>query len=158
MKLFRILATVLLVCWMALIFGLSHQTADTSSKTSGGMVEIVANIIYPDFEELSESKQEEILGTVQFWVRKTAHFTLYAILGGLAFLSIITYNRLHLWLRLILSGGFCLIYSISDEIHQLFIAGRSGELRDVCIDFAGSLSAILILFLISRCKKLRKYI
>lgn len=158
MKAFRIVATVLLIGWMILIFCLSHQTADVSSKTSGGIVETVVKIICPEYDELSFAEQEKIFGKVQFWVRKTAHFSLYAILGGFAFLSVITYINIPLWLRVSISGAICLIYSISDEIHQLFIEGRSGEIRDVCIDFAGSLVAILILLLLSHIKFFRKYI
>ena len=30
-----------------------------------------------------------------------------------------------------------ILYSCSDEIHQLFIPGRSGEIRDVLIDTLG---------------------
>ena len=41
----------------------------------------------------------------------------------------------------------CLIYAFSDEIHQLFVLGRSGEFRDVLIDFCGS---ILGYFIINR--------
>lgn len=158
MKYFRIAATVLLICWMILIFSLSHQTADTSSKTSGGIVETIVKIICPEYEELGYEEQEEIRLEVQFWVRKTAHFTLYAILGGFSFLSFITYKNLPLWARASISGATCLLYSISDEIHQLFIPGRSGEIRDVCIDFAGSMLAIVILLMLSRIKFFKKYV
>ena len=37
------------------------------------------------------------------------------------------------------------MYAISDEVHQLFVPGRSGQATDVLIDFSGSLAAILIL-------------
>ena len=37
-----------------------------------------------------------------------------------------------------------MIYAISDEIHQLFVPGRSGQVRDVLIDSAGSLLGIII--------------
>lgn len=158
MKIFRIIVTVLLVGWMVLIFSLSAATAAESSATSGGVIEILAKIFIADFDELSTSQQEEIVSSLQFIVRKTAHFTLYGILGGLAFLSVVTYTSVPFLLRTALSGAICLLYAISDEIHQIFVPGRSGEVRDVCIDFAGSALAILILLLLSRCKKLKKFI
>ena len=40
----------------------------------------------------------------------------------------------------------CVIYACSDEIHQLFIFGRSCELRDVLIDFIGSLLGVMIAY------------
>lgn len=158
MKLFRITVTVLLIGWMILIFSLSAATAAESSATSGGIIEFLAEIFIADFDELSASEQESIIESLQFIVRKTAHFTLYGALGGLAFLSVVTYTSVPFLLRTALSGAICLLYAISDEIHQIFVPGRSGEVRDVCIDFAGSVLAILILLFLSRCKKLKKFI
>lgn len=38
----------------------------------------------------------------------------------------------------------CILYATSDELHQLFVMGRSCELRDVFIDSLGSVSGIII--------------
>ena len=38
-----------------------------------------------------------------------------------------------------------LTYAISDEFHQLFVFGRFASLKDVLIDFAGSVSAVLLI-------------
>ena len=45
---------------------------------------------------------------------------------------------------------FCLIYACSDEIHQLFVSGRSGNLLDVMIDLLGSLCSILPIYFIRK--------
>ncbi|MCX6750466.1 MAG: VanZ family protein [Candidatus Pacearchaeota archaeon] len=37
-----------------------------------------------------------------------------------------------------------LAYAISDEFHQLFVAGRFATVKDVLIDFAGSVSSLLV--------------
>ena len=50
--------------------------------------------------------------------------------------------------RFIISALFCLVYAISDEIHKLFVPGRSGEIRDVLIDFTGVLIGILFTMLL----------
>lgn len=138
---------------MVLIFSLSSQNAETSSQTSGSVIESVAEIFYPGFSDMTETQQNEIIGALQFIVRKTAHFTLYAVLGALSFLSVISYRSLKYRLRIFLSAGICLLYAASDEFHQLFVAGRSGEIRDICIDFCGSLLAITVLAILSRCIK-----
>ena len=39
---------------------------------------------------------------------------------------------------------FCFLYACSDEIHQLFIPGRSGELLDVLIDTTGGILSSFI--------------
>lgn len=36
------------------------------------------------------------------------------------------------------------LYGITDEIHQLFVPGRSGQVKDVIIDGAGSIVGILV--------------
>lgn len=142
-----------------MIFYLSSQNAEISSQTSGSVVEAVADIFYPDFSEMPDEKQVEIVSSLQFIVRKIAHFSLYAILGILSFLSVISYRNLKFSYRFLISAGICLLYAASDELHQLFVSGRSGEIRDVCIDFCGSLIAITVLALLARCiKKVYKII
>ena len=47
----------------------------------------------------------------------------------------------------------CILYAISDKLHQLFVIGRSCELRDVFIDSLGSVSGIIIYNLIEKNKK-----
>ena len=44
----------------------------------------------------------------------------------------------------IISLIICIVYAITDEVHQLFVFERSGEVRDVLIDSAGSLLGILL--------------
>jgi len=38
----------------------------------------------------------------------------------------------------------CILYAVSDEVHQLFIPGRGGQFKDVIIDSAGVLVEIII--------------
>lgn len=152
-KVFRTVTVVLIVLWMALIFSLSSQNAEISSETSGSVIVAVADIVYPDFSEMPSEKQMEIVASLQFIVRKIAHFSLYAVLGILSFLSVISYRQLKFSYRFLISAGICLLYAVSDELHQLFVSGRSSEIRDVCIDFCGSLIAITVLSLLARCVK-----
>ena len=81
------------------------------------------------------------------------------ILGVLSFLAIISYEKLLFAMRLTTNCGICLLYAASDEIHQLFVPGRSGEVRDVMIDFSGAVLGIalsmLVFLLICRIKKKR---
>ena len=143
---------------MALIFLLSSQNAAVSSGTSGNVIRLIAGIFRPGFGSLPAAEQAEIVASLQFLVRKSAHFCLYMILGVLSFLAVISYEKLLFALRLTTSCGICLLYAASDEI-QLFIPGRSGEVRDVMIDFSGAVLGIalsmLVFLLICRIKKKR---
>lgn len=155
MKLFRIITVVLLISLMVFIFNMSSETADKSSATSGSLIRFFAELLIKDFKDFSLEKQTAIISSLQFIVRKGAHFTAYAVMGVLAFLSIITYKSLNLKLRVAISVVICLLYSISDEIHQSFIPGRSCELRDICIDMSGALLTIILMFIIIRFSKSR---
>ena len=148
LKIFRIAAIVFLILWMVLIFLLSAETSGESSQTSGVFIEKVISIVISGFNELDEIEREETVASFQHIVRKSAHFTIYGILGFLSFLSFISYIKLSFKVRVVISSAVCLFYAVFDEIHQLFVSGRSGEVRDVCIDFSGAISAILICILI----------
>lgn len=144
---------------MALIFSMSAQKATESDKTSGNVIKSVLSVIYPGFDGLSEESKAELISSFQFIARKTAHFSLYAVLGLLSYLAVISYRNLKFGLRTALSAAICLLYAVSDEVHQLFVPGRSGEIRDVCIDFGGSLIMITILALSARyIKKIYKHV
>ena len=135
---------------MGLIFFLSQETATESSATSGSLIKLVVNFFFPN---ISAESLANIVSNMQFIVRKGAHFSLYAVLGALSFLAVITYEKIPLFLRVVISMLIGLVYSASDEFHQTFIAGRSGELRDICIDFSGVFIAVifcLIVYVIGR--------
>jgi VanZ family protein len=40
----------------------------------------------------------------------------------------------------------CLLTAMSDEFHQLYVPGRSAEVRDVLIDLAGSAVGVMVVF------------
>ena len=81
----RILSIVLLITWMAVIFSFSAQTADESSATSGQIIQMVVEKIHPNFNDLTETEQAEIIENYQLIVRKTTHVGIYFVLGMLAF-------------------------------------------------------------------------
>ena len=59
---------------------------------------------------------------------------------------------------IIVSLLICIIYALTDEIHQLFIVNRSCELRDVLIDMIGVLIGYFFMkgVLLNERKKLSK--
>ena len=104
---------------MTTIFCFSHQPSDESSETSGKTIKVILNIT-PGIAKLQEEQKEEIVELLQPIARKLAHFTIYAIGGALIILYFNEF-RLSDSKKLILSGTLGCIYSITDEIHQLFI-------------------------------------
>ena len=154
----RIISAILLLSLMVLIFVFSSENAAESDNTSGSLIAAILKLFTPDWESLTEMERHELIAPYQFFVRKAAHFTIYAVLGVLSFLTFITYKKIPIKIRFIIISMVCLLYSISDEIHQTFVSGRSGEIRDVCVDFCGSLAGIIFMGLISRIKVFKKII
>ncbi len=152
MKLKRVIYTILLIIWMLVIFLFSNQTASKSQSTSDKVASDIVDVVeVVTKNDIKESKKESIIENTRFIVRKTAHFTLYFILGIIVYLLLTSYNVKRPILYSIL---FCLLYACSDEIHQLFSSGRTAKVMDVCIDTFGSSVAIII---ISNITKLLKH-
>ncbi|PGY12090.1 VanZ family protein [Bacillus sp. AFS031507] len=54
--------------------------------------------------------------------------------------------------------GICVLFAVSDEFHQLFVAGRGAQVKDVFNDSAGAMMGIVIFRIANRflSKKKRK--
>ena len=137
----KIFKLILLILWMILIFCFSNQKADNSSKLSDGVIVKVASIFVKD--DLTKDKKNELIDKYTFIVRKIAHFSIYLILGIFSFNLISSYDIKNIVLYSLL---ICIVYASADEFHQLFVMGRSCEVRDVLIDTLGSLIGILIYY------------
>jgi len=134
----------------------SSEIDKDSSNRSGRVAEFISNII-PSIRNMPDDEKETFKAEVlQPIVRKIAHLTIYTSLGMLSMCLALTYKGTH-YQKGLTSLVFCLIYAISDEIHQLFVPGRSGQVKDVFIDLLGALIGILIINLIVKIyKKIRK--
>ena len=147
MKIKRLIFLTLIIINCITIFHFSNQVADTSSNTSGRVVNFIITT-FPQFKNMPENEKEQIAQEIlQPIVRKLAHFSIYTSLGIWVMSFALTFNNTDLK-RGIYSLIFGIAYATSDEIHQLFIEGRSCELRDVCIDSLGVLTGIVIVMII----------
>ncbi|MBQ3817471.1 MAG: VanZ family protein [Clostridia bacterium] len=150
---FRIISIILLLCCMIAIFKLSSEDAQKSSNTSTKVITKVAEIVYPEFESLDNEEKAVKIEGLQFTVRKLAHLSIFALLGVTSFLTAVSFIGLRIKKSLIFNLLFCLLYAISDEVHQLFISGRSCELRDIMIDFFGAVIGTGICILVLKAVK-----
>lgn len=124
------------VGWMLVIFYLSHQPAVESSRLSLNIANWLLSLAAMIPGELLTFEQ------FHFFIRKTAHFIAYFILGVLALRAFIN-SGVRGWKSAIFAFGLSLIYAVSDELHQLFVPGRAAQVRDVLIDSAGAFCGIL---------------
>ena len=138
----KIVLIIITLLWMTSIFMFSNQKSEKSTDKSHSLISNTIVRIYKIFDSNpSDEKIESIINTWDVPVRKTAHFLEYLILGVLIFLTFREFKINNIYLMIL----FCFLYACSDEIHQLFVAGRDGNFIDVLIDTLGSTSGILIL-------------
>ena len=132
--------TLLCILWMLVIFWFSTQVADDSQEMSDVFVRLLDALFSLDI-----MKNEIIRDMTSFLVRKAAHMSEYAVLAILLGLTIREYKK-EPWLLLALAATAA--YATTDEFHQLFVPGRSGQLKDVLIDTAGGAIGLALLALI----------
>ena len=90
------------------------------------------------------------LGIPNGLIRKVAHFTLFATLGALWYNYIRNSNirKFTPGFTFVLSISLAVVYAGIDEMHQLFVPGRSGEINDVLIDSVASVTGVVVFALI----------
>ena len=131
---------LLLAGTFCLIFGFSNQDAKKSSGISKRVSETIVSITRKN--ESTEEKNK-IVKLIEPRIRKLAHFSIYTLVGFLLMCLCFTY-KISVNKKIIISLILGFIYACSDEIHQTFVMGRSGEARDVLIDTSGVFIGILI--------------
>lgn len=146
----KVIKIILVLLWMVMIFLLSNEEAVKSSKKSDGL--IIKSVELFTGKSLSVQEKEKVLKHLVFPVRKCAHLSLYLILGILVISLLREYMVINTKLVL-LSLLICFLYACSDEIHQLFVPGRSGEVRDVLIDILGASLGVFFYYLFFRKEK-----
>ncbi len=153
----KIILWILCIFWAIMIFAFSSESAEMSNKTSIGFTEsIITILIKADIIDIPVSSIGEdafihnLSEQINHYIRKLAHFSAYLLLGVLVYnLSLCYFNNKK---SVVLTLVVCLLYAISDEIHQIFVPGRAGQIRDVLIDFSGGVTGIIIFWLIGRIK------
>ncbi len=140
---------LLTLLWMTVIFMFSAKNADDSTEQSSFITNILMNIFSNVYRNSDLSDKMQIIESMSFAIRKAAHFSIYSVLGLLSFLSVYYLTKFSNKTPFI-SLLICFIYACSDEMHQLFVPGRSGQLRDVFIDFSGALLMTLIILAVRK--------
>lgn len=126
---------ILMILWTAFIWHNSLAPRVESSAQSGEVLKIV-NDILNYFNHLHVS---------EFLIRKAAHMFEFFVLAIL-WLSIFILQKKRCKKKEILSAFLCTaLVAVIDEIIQLHVPGRSGEIRDVLVDCAGAAIGLFIL-------------
>ena len=139
-----------------------HSCLDAaeSTKASQGVVEVAEDVVNTVRPETITPENHDSFAS---FIRKAfGHFGLFVVSGLLTplaiYLSLSPFSWAKHYINVVFSLAVGLFMGILTESIQLSVPGRSGEIKDVLIDFSGYLLGTLIigliLFLIIR--KLRK--
>lgn len=126
-----------LIAWLTLIF--VNSTDLMSAEHTSRIIEPLLRWLYPTISPRT-------MAEVQFYLRKAAHVSEYAILAALLYRAL---GNTILRGRALLSAAIvllvCSLYAVTDEFHQSFVPSRTASARDVAIDSAGALIGLLII-------------
>lgn len=129
---------------LATIFSFSSQTSDESSNVSNGVSgKIVAFADKALDLQLTTAQTQRVVNKIEHPIRKIAHFSEYFLLAVCIAFPLHIYGLRGFGI-IIIGIILCFGFASFDEIHQLFVNGRSGQLRDVFIDSCGALSGLIL--------------
>lgn len=144
---------LIMIVILAVIFIFSNQQVSVSYKVSSNVTQTI-NETVTNYVELDKWT------AVRTWLwrnnRKIAHVILYMLLGISAFEFFgsigLSNKKRNIFLVL-----FCFAVSCLDELHQSFVPGRTGSVKDVLIDMIGCVIVIVVCFIFRFIKRyLRK--
>lgn len=138
--------------WLLLIFNLSAMTSQDSNHKSTGLTEkLISKVLdatneagitdsHPDGAKLTKAAS-----LINAPLRKVAHATVYFVLA-LILLAVgrVIFGGKRYLISCAIALLFCFVFALTDEYHQTFVAGRTGQFSDVLIDTAGACVGVLV--------------
>lgn len=130
-----------LLFWMGVIFTASSDV--DSVKHSSLYFEPLMHWLFP-------SMPQARIDAIHHVFRKCCHLTEYAILAVLAWRAVRQPQRRDRrpwrWDEAGLALAIVLLYAASDELHQVFIPLRTGQISDVLVDVSGGILGLGMLW------------
>lgn len=131
----RVLLTALSAGMLIFIFYNSSLDADESTEQSDAVLLFINSLL---------SRLGVGAEAGELFVRKSAHFIEYFMLGGLVSGAVYSYTLSRRRL-LCIAPPICLAAAICDELIQSGSAGRACSVSDMALDFSAALIAALLL-------------
>ena len=135
---------LLLVLLYGVIFSFSAQNGEASTEISMGVSDSLVGVLdFLTFGKMDADTLTELALVIEHPIRKTAHFLEFALMGILIYSMLyypIVNSKIRFWLSLI----WLVLSAAADELHQYFVPGRWGSVKDVLLDTCGGLVGILI--------------
>ena len=124
------------ILWMSFIFWMSTESFSAQNTSL---------IIEPLLHFLLSGVSPKDLDMIHGLIRKCGHIVEYFILGLLVFRAFRAGSKEHrIWRWAAYAVIVIVLYAVSDEFHQSFVATRTASPVDVGIDTGGGILALVI--------------
>lgn len=146
-----IILLVMSIVWMLCIYKLSGMNSSNSNSKSTDIISIfiedtleITNNYGITSSHPNEQKIERVSSLINAPMRKAIHATVYFVLAFfiMILMNIIFDHKKYFW-SVLIALILCIIFAGTDEYHQTFVEGRTGQLLDVMIDTVGGIAGIL---------------
>lgn len=147
-KRLRIIAILFSIIWMIVIFRFSMDDASKSHELSDLCVTIFNKaIMYFTGKDLRISITPDHYSMIELFFRKLAHMSIYCVLSVSVMGVLFTFN-INMFIRMVITTLICFGYALTDEFHQMFVAGRTASFFDCLIDTTGAILGLVIALII----------
>jgi len=151
-----ILMTVAII-WMIGIFKLSAMNSTNSGSKSKGLISLfiedaldITNEYGITNSHPNDEKLERASELINAPMRKVAHASVYFVLAFFVMIVLnIIFEHKKYWLTLLIALIICIGFAATDEYHQTYVNGRTGQFMDVIIDSVGAIVRNDVLLYIS---------
>ena len=151
-KVFLIIYIVMILLWGGAIYYLSSMNSNSSNSSSTGVISVfiedsvkVTNKAGLSDSHPNESKLDKASKILNAPLRKMMHASVYFVLAILIIVFInVMQKKKRYFLALLITIVLCFMFACTDEYHQTFVGGRTGEFRDVLIDSTGALVGTMV--------------
>lgn len=161
----KVFSNILVILWAGLIFFMSSMN---TNEPNGNSKTIINDVVEKAVETTnglgitdkhpSENKMNQVIEKLNYPLRKVAHASEYFIFTILILIALknsgVKGNK-----KFIIALVICFIYACTDEYHQTFVNGRTGQFSDTLIDtFGGFISCLMYTFMMKISKIRKKHI
>ena len=159
---------IFIIIWMSIIFIFSSMPSEESNEKSKATIKETIEIlnqtsVSKQNESLSQTEsgntekgtetikennaqnqnEEQLIEKLNKPLRKCMHATEYLILSILI-LNCLRNYEIEEWKAIKISIIISFLYACTDELHQLFVEGRTSQVTDVLIDTTGAIIGVTI--------------
>ena len=160
-KIKLIIKWILVVLWMFVIFFLSSMSGIESNVKSKKTIDkaltetaVVTNNLNITNVNPESKKKVNIIEKFNRPLRKCMHASVYLVLCILFINALRETKKLNIWF--LVSIFLCFIYACTDEYHQTFVDGRTGQFKDVLVDSSGAVLGSILYFTTYKLKEFLK--